>query len=44
MPALKHSDKILSKIEILPRGHISFGKDFVSGNNLVPKPASGIIA
>ena len=29
IPALNHSVCILSRIEILPKGHISFGKDFV---------------
>ena len=44
IPALKHSSKMFSRIDLFPSGQSSFGKILVKGSILVPNPASGIIA
>ena len=44
MPASIHSSNMYSNPGLPPIGKSSLGKTLVKGNNLVPKPAKGIIA
>ena len=44
IPASMHSSIIYSKLGLPLMGKSSLAKTLVSGNNLVPNPANGIIA